>query len=127
MRGCQRATLAFDGASCVYDGSAEHDLDDPLRLTFTNRSDEPTSAAVFRVGDRTTLAQIEAAVASDPATAILGGGFMDVPSLRRVEVGPAATGEFDRVLEDGRWVIACVTSPDGTDRVVPATIIRIGS
>ena len=123
--GGETSTLEFEGSSCAYDGSAE--IHEALRLTFSNRSDEATSAVVFRIAGSTDLADLEAAALADQATAILGGGFMDVPSLRRIEVGAGESGEFDRALEPGRWVIACVTSPTGTDRMYPAAVVDVSS
>ncbi len=80
---------------------------------------------MFRIGPETQMSDLRAAAAADPATAILGGGFMDVPSLRRSESDPGASATLERMFEPGRWLVGCVTSPSGSDRLLPAAIVLI--
>lgn len=104
--------VAFDGTTCTYRGPANFDSGEPVVIEFRNESAAPASLLTFRIAAGSDLEEIAAAAAESGASALLGGGQMDIPSAHRMDVAAGNAERSERSMEPGPYAVTCLIEAD---------------
>ena len=118
-------TISFDGVDCVYSGAAQFDPSENVILEFRNDSVGEASLLTFRIRTASSLVDLVNAAATTSASALIGGGQMDVPSAQRLDVPPGQASTTSRRMDTGHYAVACLT--ESNDRLFIADRIQVGA
>ncbi len=115
--------VQFDGDTCSYEGPTELSAAKPVAIDFRNDSEDDASLLTFRLAATTDLGDIADAAATTAASALIGGGQMDIPSAQRLDVASGRSATMERAMGAGSYAVTCLVEAD--DRLVVATRIEV--
>ena len=107
-----RGLLAFDGTDCDYTGGATFTESEPVIIEFENQSGGEAALLTFRIRAESSLVDLANAASTTSASALIGGGQMDVPSATRLNVASGETATSARHLDEGTYAVTCLVEAD---------------